>query len=495
MKIRGNTIKQNWHVFTGISIISAGMLAYEIILTRILSVILSYHYVFAVISLAMLGLGLGAILNHLMQSKLSRLSTFNRLALLASLLAASIPLSLLIIFGISSTQSLSSNLFIYLLIIIIPFCSAGILFAELFRSYTESSSWLYGFDLLGASLGAAGAIVVMNIFGGVKSAAIISSLIWLAALLYTMTSLRTLINRNWQSIIGGLLIFSLAGTIFINLRIADIPVMNQEKEMVNIISNSSSPAKIVETRWNAFGRTDLVAYESDPSRMAIFIDGTAGAYMYRFNGDFNNPDPSVKNLQTSFPGYLALSIMPENGGNSALIIGPGGGMDVLLAQMAGIKQITAVEVNQAAVDIVRQYGQYNGHLYEAENVSVIVDEGRSFLKRQKMQYDIIMLSIPLTKTSRSPEGFALTENFLFTTDSINDYLNHLTDNGRLIVVAHNEIEIIRLLSLSLAAINQNGTDSFAAMQRVAVIGWHHYPVFILKKTPFNQAEAISLHRS
>src|SRR4030066_1097200 len=82
-----------------------------------------------------------------------------------------------------------------------------------------------------------------------------------------------------------------------------------------------------------------------------------------------------------------------------------------------------------------------------------------FLKRQSEKYDIIMLSLPVTKTSRSLEGYSLTENFLFTTDSINDYMEHLTEEGRLIVVAHDPVEIMKLLSVSLTSLDQRGVAS------------------------------------
>ncbi len=254
--------------------------------------------------------------------------------------------------------------------------------------------------------------------------------------------------------------------------------------------------EIIETRWSAFGRTDLVAYRNDPEQMVIYIDGTAGTPMYRFNGDSNNPDSRVQSLKTSFAGYLPFLHLPEEERNNALIIGPGGGRDILLALLGGVGEITAVEVNRELVDVVREYASYNGGIYtDYENVSLYVDEGRNFLKRQNKTYDIIMLSLPVTNTSRSLEGYALTENFLFTMDSINDYLEHLTDKGRLIVVAHDKVEILRLLSISLAALSQRGVDSEAAMEQIYIIGSDSYPVFVLKKTPFESAEIALIHQS
>src|SRR4030067_550030 len=99
-----------------------------------------------------------------------------------------------------------------------------------------------------------------------------------------------------------------------------------------------------------------------------------------------------------------------------------------------------------------------------------------------------MLSLPVTRTGRSLEGYALTENFLFTTDSIKDYLEHLTDEGRLIVVAHDITEIFRLFSVSETALEQLGIDSQAALGRMYALGADEYPVFVMKKSPLGPEE-------
>jgi hypothetical protein len=230
--------------------------------------------------------------------------------------------------------------------------------------------------------------------------------------------------------------------------------------------------------------------------MDIYIDGTAGSPMYRFNGNVNDPGATISNLKDTFPGYFPFLYLQEEERDNALLIGPGGGRDILLALMGGVREITAVEINKDLVDLVRRYSWFNGRIYKGlKNVNIVVDEGRNFLKRQKEKYDIIMLSLPVTNTSRSLEGYALTENFLFTTDSICDYLDHLTDEGRLVVVGHNDAEILRLLSLSLAALNRRGVSITAAMSQIYIVGTDEYLVFVLKKTPFKPTKAFHMYQA
>jgi len=132
---------------------------------------------------------------------------------------------------------------------------------------------------------------------------------------------------------------------------------------------------------------------------------------------------------------------------------------------------------------------------ELKNVEIVVGEGRSCLKESKEKYDIIMFSLPVTNSSRSFDGYALIENFLFTTEAINDYLEHLTEEGRLIVVTHNDLELLRLLSKSLSALNKMGVGSMEAMKQVYILGSDDYPTFILKKTRFESAGILARYNA
>jgi hypothetical protein len=103
------------------------------------------------------------------------------------------------------------------------------------------------------------------------------------------------------------------------------------------------------------------------------------------------------------------------------------------------------------------------------------------------------MSIPITKSSRSIEGYALTENFLFTTDAIRDYLDHLTPEGRLIIVAHHFPEVLRLTSISLAALADAGISNADAMKMIYTVGKKMHPLFVLKRAPFTAEESQSRH--
>ena len=63
------------------------------------------------------------------------------------------------------------------------------------------------------------------------------------------------------------------------------------------LNNPLLKAELVESRWNSFGRTDLMKYKDDESVMLLFIDGGAGTVMYRFSGDLENPGEDIEQLK------------------------------------------------------------------------------------------------------------------------------------------------------------------------------------------------------
>ncbi|MFZ3064306.1 MAG: hypothetical protein WA277_03350 [Nitrospirota bacterium] len=484
----------------GVFLFSASLLLLEITFARLSSVILSYHYVFLVLSTAMFGLGMGGLAAYYLANPPSPpfskggkggFSDNKYLTVSCALFVLFIPILILLMTWLPYI----SNIFFYAFLMFIPFFFAGILLAVIFRLYPEESSRLYAADIFGAAAGVAAAIFLLREFGGINSA-LFASVSASVALIFFKSPHPPFIKGGQGGIKKIILPAFLTGiTVFIfiinlSFQLAkEVPVGDDPiKDLNRLIADPEKGGEIIETRWSAFGRTDLARHKNENDIMTLFVDGTAGTPMYRFNGDIKNPDGIVKEIPKSFPGYFPFLFLKDNEKESALIIGSGGGRDVLIALMAGIKDITAVEVNRELVDIVKSYSKYNGGIYtNYKNVNIVVDEGRSFLKRSNHKYNSIILTLPVTKSSRSIEGYSLTESFLLTEESIIDYLEHLKDDGQLIVLMHNKIMALRMVSLSLSAMKKIGIDNPSAMRHIYLFG-DKLPLFVLRKKAFTENE-------
>ncbi len=477
-------------LLAGVFLTSLTVLTLEITLTRLLSVILYYHFVFVVISTALLGLGAGGIFVYSRGPSRAAAVGIRHLAWSAGLLALSVPLSIIAVVKIPYT----GNFLIYSLLILVPFFFAGVILTQVFRIFPSQSGRVYGADLLGAAAGSLVAIPLINVLGAVNGGLFVGVVAAVACLLFSVTTVK---QRTWLAaanllVVGALFVSSVARPELTSVT----PGQNPDKELSQMLYGQGSVnGRIVESRWSAFGRTDLTAFREQTDAMVMFIDGTAGTYMFKFSGDIKNPAPLIAGMKTDFSGYFPFLFLKDGQKDNALIIGAGGGREVLLALMGGMKQITAVEINPDMVDIMKKYAAYNGGLYTAlPNVKVVVAEGRNYLKQQKETYDIIMLSLPVTKTSRSPEGFALSENFIFTKEAIEDYLDHLTDEGQLVLVTHEVGEVMRLLSLSVAALEDRGISSKESMGYIYIIGSHMNPTLVLTKKPITPAESERMYQ-
>lgn len=489
MKTRSGTEQERapaW-LLAAVALLSFSLLAFEITATRVLSAVVYYHYAFVVISLALLGSGAGGILIYLR----SRRDGANNqpgafLVCLASLFSLSAIASVLLV------SQAGASLVVSLPALFAPFLFGGAFLAQVLFSFPRQSGRLYGVDLAGAAAGSLGAIFLLDRLGGIGAGLAVASLSALAALAIALVQPGRAVTRLALPALAVVVAISLlSGYAGGAVRLAP-RVTGADKEIA-IALKGPPPGQVVESRWTAFGKTDLLAFPDDAGEMALYVDGAAGTSVYRFNGDLHAP--LVQELRTAFPGFLPVASLRDDQKDSALVIGPGGGRDILVALLGGIRQVTAVEVNPDIAAIMAEYRDYNSLYAGTDQVSVVVGEGRSYLKRQSQQYDAIMLTLPITKTSRSVEGFVLTENYLFTKESLQDYWDHLTDEGRLVVVAHDSFEAIRMVTLSVEALAGRGLDASVAMKHIYVIGSHHFPVFVLAKSPLAATEMETVHRS
>src|SRR5205814_2660830 len=133
----------------------------------------------------------------------------------------------------------------------------------------------------------------------------------------------------------------------------------------------------------------------------------------------------------------------------ALVIGPGGGADVMAALGSGMRKVTAVELNPLMLQFVRHYGARAGSLYDRPDVEVVQSEGRHFISRTDRKFDVIFLGFVDSWASVASGGLSLSENYLYTVQALRAYYDHLTDEG-LIVILRWDADVPRLVSNAVA---------------------------------------------
>ncbi|HUU85357.1 MAG TPA: hypothetical protein VM243_17800 [Phycisphaerae bacterium] len=180
--------------FIVIALLSASLLAMELIWTRLFSAEFFYTYAFLILSLAIMGLGLGALSVRLVPSLGRRRALSAVLTLVGCTVLAGPPLVFLV--GLNFTKLLDGwgmvgRLVLVILILSSAFYLGGIALAALFRRNHRAMPRLYMADLLGAGAGVLLAVWMMNQFG-TPAAAFLAAVPVLAA--------AVLVSRSWRKV-------------------------------------------------------------------------------------------------------------------------------------------------------------------------------------------------------------------------------------------------------------------------------------------------------
>lgn len=457
-------------------------LAYEVLLTRLFSLIFQYHYVFLIVSLAVLGLGLGAGVGHAMRSRVT-------LCLLAmgTLLAAVLLIAAAIVFARLPSASLTG---FAAGVALLPFMALGWVNAGLFARYARHSAVLYGADLFGAVLGLLAALTLVQTAGAFDGVLMLSSVAALAALL--------LVGRNSRPLLVLAAVLILAGPALAGLGVAaydpaDLRDAPPDKTMIHVLRNPDAEARLMETRWSAFARVDLVQIADEALRY-VFSDAGAGSVMVRYDPQYPDGAAWLRYNVDYFP--FMVGEPPQR----VLILGAGAGKDVVQARLAGAERIEAVEINPAMVALTNDYAGYTGDVFHLPGVQVAVTDGRNYVERTSHRYDLIYLNLVYSQAA-TPGAAALVENYIFTREALTAYWEHLTDDGRLGFITHTGPEGIRLFLSVLDMLQRQGYSLREALDRVTLVARRtndpqtRVTVVTVQRRPWTEPEIAALRRA
>ncbi len=450
----------------GTAALSASAILLEITLTRLFSVLYFPPYVFLVISIAVLGIGIGAALPALRPA----LTQPKHLALYA---CGATLASLLLLFFAVLGAALDLQIILFPLLAL-PYIFFGLAMSALFSQDPASSRRLYMSDLLGAGVAALLAIPLLDRFGAINTAL-------LAALGFAMAGLYfvTRGNRWVVALCIGSTVLLFGGNVAASLLELDMAALATRKA---ITAPLNAGGKILQSHWDAFARTDLVE-PGDGAALRIYVDGGAASIM---------PSAAARPELLQDIGFFPFATeQPE----SVFIIGPGAGLDVYFALQANARRIMAVEVNPASVALVDEWRGLNGNLYNRPGVEIIIDDGRSVLRRATADFDLIYLSQVVTLAAERG-GYALSENSIYTADAFADYLARLQPDGQIALKLYDEITLTRAVATALAALREKGLNDAQAMKHLVALldekSNPPTPLLIIGAQPFTEDDSLVL---
>jgi hypothetical protein len=446
-----------WQHYSGIFLLSLATLLLELALTRVLSVANWYHFGFLVVSTALLGFGASGVTLSLW-TKLREEMLLNRALALLALLFGFVSLASFWLmqripfrpFYLLVQRRQFVYMPLYYVVLAAPFFCSGLAISLLLSRGGREVNRLYAVDLLGAGLGCAAVCGVMPAFGGSGSVAIAAMLGALAAMAFNSFRLSKL------TLLGGVAAVAMLALAFVAEQALPITVIREKRHPLRPLGRLP-----IYTKWNSFSRIDVYDLPAapekgrpDPGFLSIVIDaGSAGTGMADLS-------MGVRNFLANTPGYRPAGLAYVGREHpKVLIIGSGAGKEVLEGLYYGASSITAVEINPIINDIVtNRMREHWGGLFEQPEVRLVTEDGRTFLRRSKEKYDAIISIHTLSYAALASGALSLSETYILTSEAFEDYWNHLTPNG-ILLVTRPQFQIPKLFATTREMFDRLGLGS------------------------------------
>lgn len=459
----------------------------ELLFSRLISVLFMAWDAYWVVGIALLGFGMGGAVVAVMTERLEKLAD-GLLPVLMTAIGVCVVVPPLILRTMRpevgealGAERLSAIYLLVSALCLLPFLLASIYIALVFTRGRTRIGQLYFFDLLGSGLGCLAFLAALEWLGAETGLAVAGLVVVLASILIVPHW-----NLRQSAVLAVGLIVAITALVVLQGTSPLVPFVPRELRMV--YDYQGDKVNLEFQAWNPAARIDIVSVEGEtielPERAEFKIltqDGGAPSILLGF-------DEPIEELE--FPERSILGIAYWTRENPAvLIIGPGGGPDLVAALRYDPSQVTAVELNDTTIHVVgERFADFVGGLYQRPQVQVVHDDGRHYVKTTDRRYDVIQLTgVDTTVLGSAGALQNLSENYLYTLEAFGDYWDHLTDDG-LLSLSYPDYGFwgYRSISMLLKLLTDRGIEH--PEQHFVVSRSGGYVSILVKRAPFTREE-------
>jgi SAM-dependent methyltransferase len=480
--------------YFAIFVLAFATLSYQILITRFFSVMLYYHFAFAAISLAMLGLTRGAmeVYNNPDRYIPERVGVeFARHASRFAISGVGAVVVFLCVPLVIPADYVATAVVLATLAFVMPFSESGVCITLLLTRLPYGGGWLYAADLTGAALGCLGIIFALLAVDPV------SATFWIGAF---AAASGWMVARNSADIrirrLSGAVALTLAAVAAAH---TGLDVTGKSHLGVFWAKGKAQSGTLFE-RWNTYSRVRVKPIgEGTP-----FGWGFARAPETKIDQDYLDIDADASTVITRHDGDLGkLSYLRNDVINSAYLIQPpadvavvgvGGGRDILSALVFGAKHIHGIEINPAIFEVLTdKFADFSGHLDHEPGVSLVNAEARSYINHSSDRYDLVQISLIDTWAATAAGGLTLTENRLYTVEAWDDFYRALKPGGMLSVSRWYDrdtyrSEFYRLIAIAAKALERRGVPAAELGRHVVALNVGNIVTVITRPDAFTDAQ-------
>jgi len=476
------------HARPGLSIalISSAVLAYEILLMALFSLIQWHHFAWMVVSIALLGFGASGSFLVLARGVLDK-----RFRGFAASQACLFGLATVLCYALAQRLSFNPEELIWdnahwlrlalvMLLLALPFFFAANLIGLALMKFRDSIARIYAADLLGAGLGALAIVALLFLFPPATALRFVALLGFVAASVLWIEC-----RGRMRPVIVGLPLAALC--LYAMPDAWTEPLLSPYKSLsqllrvpgTSVLAQSFSPlgtVSVVESRRIPLRHApglSLNARVEPPQQLALFVNGDGPDAITRFDGDRD----TLAYLDYQLPA-LPYHLLEAR---KVLLLGIGGGEGILRAIYHGAGRIDAVEIDPGVVELLRnRFAEYSGGILDRGEVRVMVGDARGLLQHAAERYDLIQF--PLSDSIASTGGgvTGLNENYLYTVEALQQALRRLEDGGYVVLssaIALPPRDSLKLFAAAIEALESLSVNDVG--RRLALVrGWQSSTLLI-----------------
>lgn len=519
-------------LLAGVFFLGLSIIMFEIALTRVFAIMMWHHFTYMVISIGLLGFGASGSL--LTATRLGQKPGAAERALVWTSLGYGVSVVLAFCFATfvridslsirQKPENMLALLLIYL-VIFVPFLLGGLGIGLALTRFVKSVNKLYFADLVGSAVGAGVSVLALKQFGSTAAVVLAGGCGLLAAFCFCFTTPRRYLVLGVPGLLlGGFLFVAFSGLVP-SLAVEWKVPYAVGKEAATLEAVLADPQKRAQFR---FGPGSIEKLPSATAEVEVSPEGTAPPMI---GGDLGLVDAQLIRVRSVgqdgaaptqlYEGAADLAKFPflddtqaasayvahrasERTDHDVMVIGVGGGVDVLVALANGASHVTAVELNTAMIDMVTErYDDYLGGLFTtsplAARIDLVNSEGRAWLRSHDDKYDVIQMSGVDSYTALSGGAYTLSESYLYTVEAVQDFYEHLNPDGivcysRFMLRApHKPRETLRLANIAVEGLRRAGVAE--PHRHVCVLrGGNSWASTMVKQSPFTEGEVAALRR-
>lgn len=463
---------------TAVFLQSLALVFYELLLTRLFAVTLFADFAHLALALAMLGVGVGAVAQHLWPSFVPAEGLSRRVAWLG-LLQGALTLAAVVAAirfpvlreseSIPTTFQDRSHIkddlldpvwFIALLpVLALPFVVAGLTFAGVFERKKDDIGLLYAADLVGAGAGALLFLPALTALAGPDAAFVAAIACGVGAVVV-----------GWAERDKPLLGAGLAGALF--ALVASIAALPGDLLTIRQAAGYSE-TQLVYTKW-----TPLV-------RLAIHRDKKRGDYMLLDNtsaSEIVRTERQRDAIATNANRALVYALHDPPG--RVAILAASAGPEVASAEAFGFTDIDAVDIASEIFEVVAErYPDAPANPYLVPGVNRVHADGRAAILRATEPYEVIQMVHANLWSSSGMLSNAWSPALLETNEAFTTYLDHLAEDGTISFGKGSQTP--ELYRAALAALRARGAAE--PWRHIAYLGGDNRFILV-KRHPWTSAE-------